>query len=177
MSKVADLGCADQRGRESPRGEYEIAGDPQYARPELLYGEVASDWSTRRQAADLYHLGSLILFLFTGIATTPALLHYLLIEQYPRNWKDPYADVLPYLRSALDHVAQEFAATLDGPHAADLVMMFRELCDADPSLRGHPRTRAGNGNPYALDRYVTKLDLLARRAGSSATLLADGPER
>ncbi|MEJ7891850.1 MAG: protein kinase [Solirubrobacteraceae bacterium] len=175
--KIADLGCADQQGGVSPRGDYAFAGDPAHAPPELIAGQVAADWATRRQAADLYHLGSLILFLFTGAATTPALHEYLLIDQFPRNWSDPYADLAPYLRNALDQVALDLEATLEGDHAADLVIMFRELCDPDPERRGHPRTRAGGGNPYALDRYVTKLDLLARRAGSAATLLADGPQR
>jgi hypothetical protein len=54
---------------------------------------------------DLYQLGSLLLFLFTGVATTPALGTYLLIDQYPQNWRDSYDDVLPYPRSALDQLS------------------------------------------------------------------------
>ncbi len=69
-SKVADLGCADQAGSQSPRGEQRVPGDRTYAPPELLYGHVPSDWKQRRQACDLYHLGSLALFLFTGVTTT-----------------------------------------------------------------------------------------------------------
>jgi len=93
-------------------------------------------------------------------------MQYLLIDQYPQNWHDPYADVLPHLRNALDQVALDLEQTLTGADAGDVVAMFRELCDPDPALRGHSKSRVGRGDPYSLERYVAKLDLLARRAES-----------
>ncbi len=42
-----------------------------------------------------------------------------------------------------------------------IMTMIRQLCDPDPELRGHPRNRAV---PYELQRYVTELDVLARKA-------------
>ena len=59
------------------------------------YGHLSADWRARRQAMDLYQLGSLLLFLFTGVATTPALGTYLFIDQYPQDRRDSYDDVLP----------------------------------------------------------------------------------
>jgi serine/threonine protein kinase len=164
LSKIADLGCADQIGELSPRGNLRVAGDPKYAPPELLYSYVSSDWRTRRRGCDLYHLGSMILFLFTGVTTTAALLHYLLVEQYPENWGDPYPDILPHLRNALDEIAEDLRQTLCGRDSDALVSMFRELCDPDPALRGDPKSRKGHHDPYSLQRYIASLDLLARRA-------------
>lgn len=163
-AKVADLGCADQAGSTSPRGQFQVAGDPKYAPPELLYSFVPSDWGARRQACDLYHLGSLILFMFTGVHTTAALMNYLLLDQQPGYWADPYSDVLPHLRAALHQVAQDLEEATTGLDAPALVTIFRELSDPDPGLRGDPKAKSGHQMPYSLQRYVSKLDLLARRA-------------
>ena len=51
-SKLADLGRASDRDRQSPFDELRCAGDRTYAPPELLYGEVSTDWSSRRLACD-----------------------------------------------------------------------------------------------------------------------------
>src|SRR5574341_2097711 len=40
ISKVSDLGRASSKGIIAPHEEYQIAGDPQYAPPELHYGYV-----------------------------------------------------------------------------------------------------------------------------------------
>lgn len=63
-AKVSDLGSADSghQPNSSPRGAFAYAGDPAYAPPELLYGEISQDWHTRRIGCDLYLLGSLIVF-------------------------------------------------------------------------------------------------------------------
>lgn len=161
-SKIADLGRADYRGHDAPHSRLPYAGDPNYAPPELLYGDVAVDWETRRQSCDLYHLGSLILFLFTGASTTPAIVAKLDASHKPYAGSG-YAAVLPYVRAAFNEVAEEFANELpDG--LEDLVTIFRELCDPEPGLRGHPKARTGPGNPYSLERYVSRLNLLASRA-------------
>jgi eukaryotic-like serine/threonine-protein kinase len=40
--------------------------------------------------------------------------------------------------------------------------LIERLCDPDLSQRGHPRG-IGRGNQYSLERYVSQLDLLAKR--------------
>jgi serine/threonine protein kinase len=73
-SKVADLGSASQKGTVCPRDDRHFAGDPSYAPPELLYGYLDPDWANRRFGCDAYLLGSMIIFMFTGLNATGLLL-------------------------------------------------------------------------------------------------------
>jgi eukaryotic-like serine/threonine-protein kinase len=68
-SKVADLGRASYLGHTAPHDELSWAGDISYAPPELLYGYVHTDWRTKRFGGDLYLLGSMVVFFFTGLST------------------------------------------------------------------------------------------------------------
>jgi serine/threonine protein kinase len=164
-SKLGDLGRASRRGSNAPHDEYHCAGDPQYAPPELLYGYMASDWSARRQACDLYLLGSLVMFVFSGATTTAAVMAFLDESQHPQEWQGSYSEVLPYVRVAFDRAIDEFEQALPEALVPAVVPMVRQLCDPEPARRGHPRTRASRtANPYSLERYVSEFDLLARRA-------------
>ena len=165
LSKIGDLGRASRRGSSAPHDEMEFAGDRHYAPPELLYGQIAADWIARRHACDVYLLGSLTMFVFSGATATAAILSFLDDSQHPDDWDDTYAAVLPYVRVAFDRAIEEFEEALSEQLAAAVVPMVRQLCDPDPAIRGHPRTRAiTGGNPYSLERYVSEFDLLARRA-------------
>jgi eukaryotic-like serine/threonine-protein kinase len=99
-SKVADLGSASQRGTLSPRDDRRFAGDPSYAPPELLYGQLDPDWNNRRLGCDAYLLGSMIVFMFTGLNATSLLFSKTLPEHHPGQWKGSYTDILPHLRDA-----------------------------------------------------------------------------
>ena len=44
-----------------------------------------------------------------------------------------------------------------------VLTMIHQLCDPNPSRRGHPKNRAERGNSYSLERYVSQLDLLRRK--------------
>jgi|ERR1019366_6610737 serine/threonine protein kinase len=72
-SKVADVGCASRKGTVCPRDHMQIAGDPAYAPPELFYGYYDPEWSTHRLGCDLYLLGSMSVFLFSGLSMTSLL--------------------------------------------------------------------------------------------------------
>jgi serine/threonine protein kinase len=163
-SKIADFGRSDYRGHSAPHESAPCAGDQGYAPPELLYGQVDPSWEVRRQACDLYHLGSLILFFFADANTTSAILNKVDPLHWPRPGGPDYSTALPFVREAFSAVTDELEASLQGDARDDLVLAFRELCDPDPALRGHPKARIGRGSPYALNRYVSRLDLLARRA-------------
>ena len=65
--RVADLGRSAMQGSSSPMDQLNIAGDQTNAPPELLYGEVSSDWRVRRLACDLYHIGSMAVFFFDSL--------------------------------------------------------------------------------------------------------------
>ena len=163
-SKLSDLGRACYGGLSAPHDDDQIPGDWSYAPPELLYGQIDPDWNRRRMGCDAYHLGSMIVFLFSGAGLTPQLLIELRDEHRMENWRSDYAEVLPYVRDAFERVVSEFWNGLP-EHVRDrLVTIVRQLCEPDPTLRGHPRTRAGVGNQYSLERYVSEFNILATKA-------------
>jgi len=164
VSKVGDVGRAAYRGHLPPHEPLDIAGDPAYAPPELLYGHIDPDWNRRRLGCDAYLFGSMVVFFFLGLGTTALLRQELHSGHVWGTWQGTFPDVLPYVRDAFGRVVQTFMAGVEGSVREDLGIVVRELCEPDPALRGHPRNRIGPGNPYSLERYVAKFDLLARRA-------------
>ena len=162
--RVSDLGRSSVQGSASPVDINPVAGDLAYAPPELLYREISSDWRVRRFACDLYHLGSLAVFFFSNVGIT-ALWHKHLNESlWPINFGQTYRDVLPHVRDAHDRAFAEFEDSVPDQHRLRLGPAIRQLCEPDPLLRGHPRSRAQNGNTYSLERYVSSFNLLAKTA-------------
>ena len=163
-AKLADLGRSSYRPTSSPFDQHAFPGDGNYAPPELLYGEVSDEWSVRRLSADLYQLGSLAMFFFTGTSTTQALLARLEPAIAPQNWSGTYEAAIPFVYRAFSDAVDVLEATAPEGLQVQLAEVVRHLCDPDPSRRGHPKNRLGHTNPYALERYVSRFDLLARKA-------------
>ena len=161
--RVADLGRSSLQSIPSPVDEEDVAGDRTYAPPELLYGEISQDWRVRRLACDLYHLGSLGVFFFAKVGMTAMWHRFLDPSFWPGRWGQSYGDVLPYVRNAHDLAILEFKEAVPPEIRDRLVGAVRQLCEPDPSLRGHPNNRT-RGNPYNLERYIAAFDLLARKA-------------
>jgi eukaryotic-like serine/threonine-protein kinase len=84
--KLADLGRASQRGTSGPFDATRCAGDPNYVTPEQMYGFQLNDWDARRRAVDLYHLGSMLLFLLTGVTASAGLVSNLAEAHLPPPW-------------------------------------------------------------------------------------------
>jgi eukaryotic-like serine/threonine-protein kinase len=162
-SKLADLGRSSIRGLEAPHDELDVAGAVPYAPPEHLYGYKVADWNTRRLGCDLYHLGSMVVFFFTGVSMTSLIFGEMDSSLHPERWRGSYQEVLPHVRSAFNEAVAYFSAEVPESIRDDLSELVRHLCDPQPENRGHPRTRIGRGNPYSLDRIVTLLDVLARK--------------
>jgi serine/threonine protein kinase len=165
LVKIADLGCASLKGTASPRDNLDFSGDPSYAPPELLYGYRDPEWVIRRLGCDAYLLGSMIVFLFEGASTTALLSSELAPEHRWRKWSGTYVEVLPYVREAFGRVVEKFGkAMADAKLRVELQTLLRYLCEPDVSLRGHPLNRHGFAPRLSLERFISKLDLLARRA-------------
>jgi eukaryotic-like serine/threonine-protein kinase len=165
ISKIADLGRAARKGYNPPHEDLDCAGDLSYAPPELLYGQVDTDWNRRRAGCDVYLLGSMVVFFFTGLSTTGILMNALDDEHHWKRWDGSYDEVLPYIRVAFNRLIGTFEGEIESQKLREeLVPIVRQMCDPDPSLRGDPTNRERGSNPFALDRYVTRFDLLARRA-------------
>lgn len=159
-TQVCDLGRAICERIEAPHQENIIAGDRGYAPPELLYGYVAPDIIVRRYSCDAYLLGSLASYLFLGVPFTPLLFYHLREEHRPASWTGDFQGVLPYLRDAAGFAFDTFGNEVPEYCRDELKAAIKQLCDPDPALRGHPRTRASVGNSYALERYISLFDRL-----------------
>ena len=160
-SKLADLGRGIHKRTPGPWDESSYPGDWTYAPPEILYGQGDLRWDSRL-AIDMYQLGGVALFLFTGLSATDWLLKQLDKSVWPGAWQGTFAEVLPWVQQAFAATFQQLSSALSPELATKLPEMFRQLCYPDPTFRGHPHNHRDD-NPYGLERYVSAFDLLARR--------------
>ena len=164
---LTDLGRAAARGEPSPHYDLPIAGDPSYAPPELLYGDVPADWEERRLGCDLYMLGSMVTFFFMSSSMSALLVAGLPDpDMQPGSWRGRYSELLPTIRLVFSQVLEELATCLpeDRPSAERILEAVRQLCDPEPQRRGHPKNILSEGSSYALERYVSMFNLVATRA-------------
>lgn len=161
--KIADLGRAFRPSVPTAHDAMVRPGDISYAPPEQLYRHQYEDWRVRRFAADLYQLGNLISFIF-GAVTINALLALQLNPQH--HWTrfgDSYDEALPYVIDAFDASLDYLKDAFPAEVAEDLTAMIAYLCYPDALQRGHPAARRRGNSPYALERVVAQIDLIARR--------------
>ncbi|WP_082008124.1 protein kinase domain-containing protein [Microbacterium mangrovi] len=162
--KLGDLGRAFRADAPSALDLLPRPGDGNYAPPEQQYEHVYPDERTRRYAADLYQLGSLAAFMFTGRTINTWLTEKLDPAHHWSQWGDDYEAVLPYLNDAYGAVLDEIESSRSGAFAHELREMIGYLCEPDATRRGHPvARRQKHGNPFALDRVITAIDLSSRR--------------
>lgn len=166
-SKIGDLGRAWAKDMRAPHDDCRpCAGDLNYAPPELLYRQISPDVRVRRFACDIYHLGSLGVFIFSRAHMNALLFGYMDHMHYPNCWGGSYSDVLPYVQAAFAKAMTEFRAHLPDRMKPDrlkneLVVSLAQLCDPDPAHRGYVGSQQGSTNPYSLERYVSIFDRLA----------------
>jgi eukaryotic-like serine/threonine-protein kinase len=161
-SKICDLGRAWDKNSTAPHDSFSIAGDSTYAPPEFLYWAVPPDERARRFGCDLYHLGSLLVFCFTRVHTNALLFDNLSPAHRPGIWGGSYEDVLPFVLASFELVLNEFALRVPEFLRASLRQCASELCNPDPSERGHPKNRFIS--QWSLERYVSCFNRLASDA-------------
>jgi eukaryotic-like serine/threonine-protein kinase len=171
-NKIADLGRSHCDIIISPNGNLRIPGFIAYAPPEQHYGYEILDNYQRRSTADLYQLGSLIFFFFTGSMATPSLYSFLADAHKPdgaSGWTGTYDGVLPYLDNAFDGVVSILneALLLELPEEyrekfiPPTLNLFKMLC----AVRPEQRRGLGKGTTsYDLQRIISDLDNLAKKA-------------
>jgi serine/threonine protein kinase len=167
-SKIGDLGCASRKGSGGPRDHLPVTGDRTYAPPELLYHHVLPDWNVRRLACDVYLLGSMVAYFFTALGMTRIWIPELLPMHRPGMWQGTFEEVLPFVRDAVAKAVDKVKEPIQIQRVQEeIAQIVRELCEPDPLRRGHPKNRSGvPGNEYSLERFITRFDLLARRAAT-----------
>lgn len=164
--KLGDFGSAHLRARPRPGPILPVAGDPAYAPPEQLYGYAGDDWVLRRLMADVYHLGSLVLFLLTGEGATSRLARKLPIEHHWEVWTGLADDLVPILRRTTAEIVDGVLPSVSGLDEAkhlELAQILRYLLEPDPRLRGHPADRA-EGVPNGMQRLISRFNVFSEAA-------------
>lgn len=164
-SKIADIGRSQCKTIESPYDELPFTGDINYAPPEILYDDFDPDWKTRTYATDCYLLGSMIVFYFAGISMT-ALLRKNLPDQIAwDNWRGTFEEVKEYLLDSFQKSLEAFSESINDAYLKnELFRLVEQLCYPLPEKRGHPKNADSIYSKYSLERFVTKLDVLHKKA-------------
>ncbi len=164
-SKIGDLGRSMCKNMDGPYNKEVFTGDWTYAPPELMYRYFENDWLKRVFATDCYLLGSLVVFYFSGISMS-ALLRKHIPDNYSwERWRGEFEEIVPYLENGFSNALTEFELNIT---REDLKLELRGLvellCNPFPNKRGHPKNILLSGNSYDLERFVTKFDVLKRKA-------------
>ena len=161
-SKIGDLGRSTCSTLAAPHDDYDFAGDPNYAPPEIRYDHLIPDKWERLLACDAFMLGELVVFLFASVTTSSEVQSRLPPELRVGVWSGSYEALLPHLQLAFSDALGSLEVAF-GEYASELIPIVRQLCEPDPKRRGHPKNRVGLQSQYSLERYVAWFDLLARR--------------
>ncbi len=159
--KIADFGRSSRRGTDVWHDEFVFPGDRTYSPPELLYKHIDPEFITRRMGSDMYMLGNLAVFLFTGTNLTSTLFAKMQREHHWNYWASSYSEVLPYVQEAFARCLEELSAVLPPVVRADVVEIVTCMCNPDLSKRGYPKT-IGKGTQYSLERFLSKLTHLVK---------------
>lgn len=163
--KLGDLGRSSLRGKPAPHDSLSIAGAQTYAPFEQRYGYLREDWVERRFSTDVFHLGSLTVFLFTNICFPEYVIQKLAEPYRPSNWGDSYERVIDHVQAAMVTGLADISNDFPDTFRNELINIVKDLCDPDPTTRGRmgvePRTRTSS---LWLERYVSRFDILEKQA-------------
>lgn len=164
-AKISDLGRAVIK--DNPSHNNLKNGDPTHAPPELFYSLDDPNWKSKYLAQDLYMLGSLLYWYFSGHKSlTYVLLHETVDKKfYPTNFKGSYSDVLPAIERGFSEILSQSFSLFPEEIASDLVQVITQMCHPNPRTRGHPKELASrfDNRQYSLERYITIFIRLARK--------------
>ena len=168
-AKIGDLGRASIQGSEALHDKFSIAGDPNYAPPEQVFGLVPEEWVDRRESCDLYHLGTLATFLFAGLTPTEYYLNELPKEISPSAWygkagtsKAAYENALPVLTKTFTNFVDVIKNDFPLWARDELVQIVINSCNPDYKKRGDPSAR--KRNQIGIETFISRFDRLSKHA-------------
>ena len=163
--KITDLGRSSMRGSVAPHDALPVAGALTYAPFELTYSYMLPDWTKRRLATDVFHLGCLIVFVFTNVVLPSQVFARLELAYRPESWGDAYDGVIPHIKAALSKVVEEVAIDFPAPFREELTSMVLDMCHPNPEQRGVAGGKRGNvGTTLWLQKYVSHFDRLEKKS-------------
>lgn len=167
--KLADLGRVLDKKGTSPFSHFEFAGDRIYAPPEIIYAETGISWDQKR-AIDLYQLGSLASYLFTGLHINALVEQHLDPDISGANSdsikKASYEVALPMWQHAFAHSLKDMSSAVSQVISSkkvrgSILTAVSELCEPDFRKRGHPKNKVGHSDPYGVERYISLFNRLS----------------
>jgi serine/threonine protein kinase len=161
--KLGDLGRSVRKGRSGPFDAALWPGDQGYAPPEKWYGYRSSQWNDEREAADAYLLGSLAVYLFTGVPMNTLLLNEVVEEFRPGIYRGDFDDQLIDVLTQAQAKALSLYVANEMPAGSgdELLSIITELTNPNPSRRGDKRARVQG--LVGIDRYHQKFLRIANR--------------
>jgi len=122
ISKIGDLRrslCWDITAPHEDGGNF--PGDFAYAPPEFLYRFIEPDFNLRVRATDMYLLGSLVVFYFTGANMTALIAKNMDVNFRWDKWGGSFFEVKDYLIDGFYKALKEFKSSISN---ADLAAIF-----------------------------------------------------
>lgn len=162
-SKLGDVGRSSSLDTPAAHDKLMCAGDLTYSPFEQLYGYIDSDWKTRRYSCDMFMFGNLIMTYFNNVSITTAVLNKLPPLCLPQSWPDSYEAILPQIDNKFSECLEEFNHNIDKDLRDNLINMIKQLCNPNLMLRGDMKNKKIGAQQYSLTRFISKLDLLARK--------------
>lgn len=165
-SKISDLGRSKTYTQDGLYDKMMISGDRAYA-PLEIYPQFAflqpTEWLDMNLAMDSYELGNLMTFYFSGLNMTAMLVDKM--KKIGMSTSTTNEEMKSYLDVCFEQSVEEVKNCIEFEEfKEDIRLMIFQLCNPDPNKRGDPKTIRERGSNYALRRYITKLELLKRRA-------------
>ena len=178
--KIADLGRSSDKGKKFHYDDVCVAGDLSYASMEQKYNYsnikgFNKDFNAK-YAVDMYLFGSLFSFFFTGLSATQAMIDKgkklkasFAMKDFDADTMKDFDEDLPEISRVFTEVLLDFKKTLKLIPLPDEVInevtsLVRYLCHPDPRKRGFPENIKSNANQYDLERFISRLDVLATKA-------------
>ncbi len=161
-TKISDLGRASDSVTPSENDNRMVAGDRGYAPIDLWFEEIPIKGFERKFLTDIYLLGSLIYFFFTGVSAKQALYSKLTADQRI-NREMKFNELLPYLRDAFALTLEDLRTEIKKvapDFVEDLIELVKQLCEPDPSQRGDPKWQRTLTPTYDLQRVISKLNIM-----------------
>lgn len=164
-SKLGDLGRSLCKDFMSPYDDLHFTGDLNYAPPEIMYKYFDTDWNRRVFATDCYLLGSMVVFYFAGVSMSSLILSHIPDNFRWERWRGAFHEIRPYIADGFARAIIDFERSIEHDYfREELSYIVRYLCYPFPEKRGHPRTIKLRGNNLNLERFVSRFDLLRRKA-------------
>ena len=163
--KLGDIGRSICNTIIGPYNKAMFSGDFTYAPPEILYQSIEKDWHKRVFATDCYLLGSMVMFYFAGISMS-AMIRKNIDKKFSwEYWTGTYLEVMPYVLESFSKGLNELETAIpDTFLKKELRWIVECLCNPDIERRGHPKTIAQIGSNFNLERFISKFDILAKKA-------------